>query len=70
VDGRDRQIYTAYGALRALPLEAGSHKVRFYFFPLSLITGAAISMVALLVAVVVLSSSIGRARRRGRPLPT
>jgi hypothetical protein len=50
VDGRAAAIYTADGALRAVPLPPGAHVVRFEFRPLSVALGGAISGLALLAA--------------------
>jgi hypothetical protein len=50
VDGRPAPLYTAYSILRAVPLPAGVHTVRFEFRPGSVLLGGAISSLALLAA--------------------
>jgi hypothetical protein len=52
VDGRAAPLYTAYYVLRAVPLPAGTHSVHFYFRPASALLGGAVSLLALLAAVV------------------
>jgi hypothetical protein len=49
VDGRRSTIVRGYYALRAVPVPAGRHVVRFAYEPASLRIGAAISAVALIV---------------------
>lgn len=50
VDGKAVPLYTAYYILRAVPLSEGTHHVRFYFLPGSVLLGGAISLVALIAA--------------------
>ncbi len=50
VDGRPVQLYTADYVLRTVPLSAGTHRVHFYFRPVSVMIGGAISAFALLAA--------------------
>lgn len=54
VDGREERIFTAYYILRAVPLSEGTHRVRFYFLPGSVVAGGIISVGALLAALGVL----------------
>jgi hypothetical protein len=63
VDGRPAPLYTAYYILRAVPLPAGAHTVRFEFRPGSVLLGGALSGIALLAALGVLAYS-GFARFR------
>jgi hypothetical protein len=67
VDGRPAPLYTAYYILRAVPLPAGDHQVRFVFRPASVAIGGIISTGALLAALVVLGASpLGRHLRARR----
>jgi hypothetical protein len=50
VDGRDHPILRANHAMRAVPLGAGEHEVRFRYEPWSVTLGAAISLMALVVS--------------------
>jgi hypothetical protein len=53
VDGRPATIYRANGCVRALPLEAGQHKVVFRFRPRSFYLGALISGVSAMLLMAV-----------------
>ena len=67
VDGRPAPLYTAYYILRAVPLPAGAHTVRFEFRPGSVLLGGAISGLALLAALGVLGyAAWARVRSRRR----
>lgn len=67
VDGKAAPLYTAYYILRAVPLSAGTHSVRFYFLPGSVMIGGAISLLALVTVLITLSyASITRRLRRRR----
>jgi hypothetical protein len=50
VDGKAAPLYTAYYILRAVPLTEGTHSVRFYFLPGSVMIGGAISLISLIAA--------------------
>jgi uncharacterized membrane protein YfhO len=39
VDGRSARIYPAFGALRGIVLNAGRHRIEFYFHPWSFFVG-------------------------------
>jgi hypothetical protein len=67
VDGREEPIYTADYVVRAVPLSAGSHTVHFYFLPMVVLVGGAISGLALLLALAVLVCSWLRLRRPFAP---
>jgi hypothetical protein len=69
VDGRPAPLYTAYYVLRAVPLPAGAHTVRFEFRPGSVLLGGAISGAALLAAlgVLVYAGFVRFRSRRQRP---
>jgi Bacterial membrane protein YfhO len=67
VDGRAAPLYMAYYILRAVPLPAGTHSVRFYFRPASVLLGGAISLLALLAAVVTISGAYLARSMRRRP---
>jgi membrane protein YfhO len=69
VDGRPAPLYTAYYILRAVPLPAGAHMVRFEFRPGSVLLGGAISGTALLAALGVLVYAGLHRIRAGRPRP-
>ncbi len=62
VDGRETRIYRADHALRALPLQAGSHRVELVYNPLSFKIGSVVSAVALMTIVGI--AVWGAARRR------
>ncbi len=49
VDGRPERIYEAYGALRGVVLERGSHLVEFRYRPWSVYLGGLLSATALLI---------------------
>ncbi|MET0400886.1 MAG: YfhO family protein [Cystobacter sp.] len=63
-DGRPLPLYPANHAVRAVPLEAGRHRVRFEYHTPGLVAGAAVSLSALaLLAVVALLQTRRRAAR-------
>ncbi len=68
VDGQPAPLYTAYYILRAVPLPAGTHQVHFYFLPLPVLLGGAISGSTLLLILGVLYRAYWRRRtqRRGQ----
>lgn len=51
IDGRPAPIYRADYVFRAVPLEAGEHSVIFEYRPMSLLLGALISAVGLLITI-------------------
>jgi len=62
-DGRPAELRVADGFFRAVPLTAGSHRVTFRYRPLSVLIGAAISVLsALTVAAVLLFARPANAR--------
>jgi hypothetical protein len=61
VDGEPAAVVRAYYALRAVPVPAGRHVVRFVYQPASLSIGLGVSGAALLVLVVLVAAA---ARRR------
>jgi uncharacterized membrane protein YfhO len=48
VDGQETKIYRANYAFRAIPLQAGRHRVEFVYDPLSFKLGAAVSLLGIL----------------------
>ncbi len=52
VDGRETRIWEAYGALRGVVVEAGSHEVDFRFRPVSVYGGLALTAAGLLLTLV------------------
>lgn len=52
VDGQDQKVYTAYYALRAIPLSAGRHTVVFSFTPTAYWPTLALSLSVLLVVAI------------------
>jgi hypothetical protein len=50
VDDRPAPLYRANAIFRAVPVDAGSHTVRFEFRPFTLWVGAIISLASLLIA--------------------
>ncbi|MCB0199385.1 MAG: YfhO family protein [Anaerolineae bacterium] len=65
VDGQPAPILPVNVALRGVLLPAGEHRVEFRFAPASLRTGAALSLLGLLLALVLLT--VDRVRRRRQP---
>lgn len=63
VDGQPAPLYTAYALVRAVPLAAGSHTVHFGFQPLSVLGGAVVSGIALLLALGMIGGTALRRRR-------
>jgi uncharacterized membrane protein YfhO len=53
-DGRPAELRVADGFFRAVPLSAGSHRVTFRYRPLSLLVGAAISVLSAVTLAAVL----------------
>jgi len=51
VDGQPTKVFIANALFRAVAIDAGTHVVEFRFEPLSLLIGAAVSALSLLVAV-------------------
>ncbi len=68
VDGQPAPLYTAYSILRAVPLGAGTHTIRFAFQPLSVVLGALVSGGALLLVGIVIGGAAVRRRRAGSRL--
>jgi hypothetical protein len=65
VDGRETPILLSDKVFRLVQVSAGEHKVRLIFRPVPVFAGAAVSLIAILLAVI---SSIGLFRQR-RPAP-
>jgi hypothetical protein len=61
VDGKRAQVYEAYGFLRAVVVEGGSHQVVFTYRPMSVILGGICTAMAILGALVI--GLAGGARR-------
>jgi uncharacterized membrane protein YfhO len=49
VDGRRAQIHQVYGAVRGVEVDAGTHTVEMRYRPASVIAGAALSLLALVM---------------------
>ncbi len=60
VDGKPVDIVRANVYFRAVPIEAGEHRVEFRYEPQALRVGAFISAVAWIVVAIVLAASLGR----------
>ena len=71
VDGRAVSIAPANVAFDSIPIPAGSHRVRFFYHPTSVVVGGVISIVAVVIALVcLLPVSLVRRRRAARdPAP-
>jgi hypothetical protein len=68
VDGSEREILQANYIMRAIPIEAGTHRIALTFRPEGLIAGAALSVLGWIMLVVMLAASFrqgggGRQRR-------
>jgi hypothetical protein len=63
VDGRPAPLYAADGVFMAVRLEGGSHEVAFRYRPLSLLLGAALTLLT-----IVLLAVLAHVRRRPRPV--
>lgn len=66
VDGRATEILAADGVFRAVPVPAGTHEVRFRYFPASFAWGLAISGTALAALAVCVARGV-RSRGKVRP---
>lgn len=55
-DGRPAELRTADGYFRAVPLSAGSHRVVFRYRPISVVVGAGVSVIALAILLLRLST--------------
>jgi hypothetical protein len=64
VDGQPAKVFIANALYRAVALEPGEHLVEFRFEPLSLLLGAAVSIVSLVVALAALIFGFVQSRRR------
>ena len=51
VDGKPEKIYQANYAFRAVPLNAGTHKVEFVYDPVSFKLGAGVTLLGILGSV-------------------
>ncbi|MFP4521631.1 MAG: YfhO family protein, partial [Fibrobacterota bacterium] len=49
VDGREKEIYRAYGTIKALPLEKGKHEVEIYFSSAYVRTGKKFTLISLIL---------------------
>jgi uncharacterized membrane protein YfhO len=52
VDGKPSAIYNAFGFLRGVVVEAGSHRIEMRYRPKSVYWGAAVSALGLIGAVI------------------
>lgn len=59
VDGEPAAILRANAGLRAIPLEAGSHRIEMIYRPLSVTIGAAISSMAIVALAVIIWREVG-----------
>jgi hypothetical protein len=66
VDGREARIYEAYGALRGVVVDKGSHMIEYRYRPRSVFAGAALSGVAAAAAAAL--AFAGRKRRLAHAL--
>jgi len=64
VDGKRTPVYRANGILRAVPVEAGNHRVEMRFAPVSLRIGAAVSAIALLILALLWSKKLPTTKTR------
>jgi hypothetical protein len=64
VDGQPARVFIANALFRAVPLEPGAHTVDFRFEPQSIFAGAAVSLLALLAALLAIGAAVFR--RDGR----
>jgi uncharacterized membrane protein YfhO len=53
VDGKSARIYEVYGGVRGVIAEAGEHVIEMHYRPLSVMLGAALSLLAALTVLVV-----------------
>ncbi len=67
VDGHSAPIEPANVAFDSIPIQAGSHRVRFYYHPTSVIVGAVLSVVALLLTALCLLLGRSSSLRPRRP---
>jgi len=51
VDGRTTPVLQVDGAVRGVVVDAGEHEIRFRYRPWSVILGAAMSLIALAIAI-------------------
>ena len=65
VDGQPARVFIANALFRAVPLGPGAHTVDFRFEPQSILAGAALSLLALLVALLAMGAAV--VRRAGPP---
>jgi hypothetical protein len=66
VDGRPGRIYPANYLFRAVPLEAGQHRVRFRYDPPAFKIGAAVTLMSLCGIAIYASFRLVGGRRCGR----
>lgn len=67
VDGHETGIYRANPVLRALPLEAGCHRIELVYDPVSFKAGIVISLGVLTVSLYILVVAAACGRTRGVP---
>ncbi len=61
VDGQPTKVYIANALFRAVAIEPGVHEIEFRFEPLSLVIGAGVSAVSLLVVLTLIAWGLRRA---------
>lgn len=64
IDGEPVDLIRAYGALTALPIEAGNHAVEIYFDPMSFKIGTVLSLVTWIGLSILAFWSLSRIRRQ------
>ncbi|MGH7897039.1 MAG: YfhO family protein, partial [Candidatus Binatia bacterium] len=64
VDGVEQPVEKVDGAFRGVRLQAGEHRVRFEFRPVTVLRGAAISLAAMMIAALLVLLGIAANRRR------
>jgi uncharacterized membrane protein YfhO len=57
VDGKAQPIYEAFGALRGVVLESGSHQVEMRYRPGIVVVGAALSFSAIVLSLLLIFQS-------------
>jgi len=62
VGGKETKIYRADYRFRAIPLNAGAHKVEFVYDPMSLKLGAGVTLLGILGCIELISIRWGKSR--------
>jgi uncharacterized membrane protein YfhO len=58
IDGKESKIFTANGITRAIFVDKGSHKVKFYFDPASFRKGLAVFIVSVICMVIIVTAEV------------